>query len=178
MRTTARLLTSAALAAATMGLGAHGAHAGDSESLEVFPSTAAPGATITVNTTACGKNGHGVGDARSLGAGEFHLSPGTHKESVVGEFRIPDGTQSGAYSVSVHCKNGKRASGDVTVEHRGGDQSGGQQHQQPSGHVQTGVGGSVGPDTTQIAVGVAVLAAAAVGGTLLLRRRASGPRGS
>ncbi|MYW12105.1 hypothetical protein GT034_27695, partial [Streptomyces sp. SID2563] len=46
----------------------------------------------------------------------------------------------------------------------------------PSGHVKTGVGGSVGPDTTQIAAGAGVLAAAAVGGAWLLRRRASGTR--
>ncbi|MEO3973322.1 hypothetical protein [Streptomyces sp. CAU 1734] len=191
MRTTARLLTCAALAAATIGLSAPGAHARDFESLEVFPSTAAPGATITVNTTACGRHGHGVGDARSLGAGEFHLSPGTHKETVVGQFRIPHGTQSGTYGISVRCNNGKRASGDVTVRHRSGDSAGhsgdhaGQQddgqyqdgqYEQPSGHVRTGVGGSVGPDTDRIAAGVAVLAAAAVGGSLLLRRRASGTR--
>ncbi|MFD7757286.1 hypothetical protein [Streptomyces sp. NPDC059757] len=44
----------------------------------------------------------------------------------------------------------------------------------PSGHVKTGVGGSVRPDTTQIAAGVGVLAASAVGGAWLLRRRASG----
>lgn len=203
MRTTVRLLTCAVLAAATIGLGAPGAYAGDFGSLEVFPSTAAPGATITVNTTACGRNGQAVGDARSLGAREFHLSQGTHKETVVGQFRIPHGTQSGTYGISVRCSNSKRASGDLAVkyrnddssssqhreeesgQHRGddsgsqhrGDESGGQQHnEQPSGHVRTGVGGSVGPDSTQIAAGVAVLAAAAVGGTLLLRRRASGPQ--
>ncbi|WP_406426973.1 hypothetical protein [Streptomyces sp. NBC_01589] len=44
----------------------------------------------------------------------------------------------------------------------------------PSGHVKTGVGGSVRQDTTQIAAGVGVLAASAVGGAWLLRRRASG----
>ncbi|MEW1686326.1 hypothetical protein ACIQOF_02975 [Streptomyces sp. NPDC091265] len=44
----------------------------------------------------------------------------------------------------------------------------------PTGHVRTGVGGSVGPDTTQIAAGAGVLAATAVGGAWLLRRRASG----
>ncbi|MFF2408922.1 hypothetical protein [Streptomyces sp. NPDC058092] len=44
----------------------------------------------------------------------------------------------------------------------------------PSGHVKTGVGGSVRSDTSQIAAGAGVLAAAAVGGTWLLRRRASG----
>ncbi|MFJ8308030.1 MULTISPECIES: hypothetical protein [unclassified Streptomyces] len=47
----------------------------------------------------------------------------------------------------------------------------------PRGHVRTGVGGSIGPDTTEIAAGVAVLAVAAVGGTWLLRRRASGAQG-
>ncbi|MFF3259741.1 hypothetical protein ACFYWO_11275 [Streptomyces sp. NPDC002932] len=44
----------------------------------------------------------------------------------------------------------------------------------PTGHVKTGIGGSVGPDTTQIAAGAGVLAATAVGGAWLLRRRASG----
>lgn len=44
----------------------------------------------------------------------------------------------------------------------------------PTGHVRTGVGGSIGPDTTQIAAGAGVLAATAVGGAWLLRRRASG----
>ncbi|MCX4732207.1 hypothetical protein [Streptomyces sp. NBC_01363] len=48
----------------------------------------------------------------------------------------------------------------------------------PSGHVKTGVGGSVRPDTTQIAAGAGVLAAAAVGGAWLLRRRASGTQGA
>jgi hypothetical protein len=168
MRTTARLLTATALAAATIGLGAHGAYAGDFAVLEAFPSTAAPGATITVNTTACGPGGHGVGDARSLGAGEFRLSAGKHKEVVVGRFTVPHHTGPGTYAIEVSCKNGKRATGDLAVRH----------HNRPSGHVHSGVGGSVGPDTTQIAAGVAVLAAAAVGGTLLLRRRASGAQGS
>ncbi|MFF8956117.1 hypothetical protein [Streptomyces sp. NPDC014894] len=220
MPTSARLLTTAVLAVATIGLSAPGAFAGDHESLEVFPSTAAPGATLTLNTTACGENGQGFGDARALGAGEFRLSPGAHKESVVGQLRVPYGVQPGTYSVGVRCDNGKRVTGDVTLRPRedessslngknngdsgshesggesghdsgGGDESGqghdsggydesgqaGQHHQQPSGHVQTGVGGSVGPDTAQIAAGAAVLAAAAVGGTLLLRRRASGTQG-
>ncbi|MEV7234895.1 hypothetical protein AB0N06_13235 [Streptomyces sp. NPDC051020] len=44
----------------------------------------------------------------------------------------------------------------------------------PTGHVKTGVGGSVRPDTSQIAAGAGVLAASAVGGAWLLRRRASG----
>ncbi|GGZ28194.1 hypothetical protein GCM10010387_22020 [Streptomyces inusitatus] len=223
MRTTARLLTTAVLAVSTIGLGAPGAFAEDHASLEVFPSTAAPGASLTLNTTACGPGGEGVGDARALGAGEFRLSPGAHKESAVGQLRVPYGVQPGVYGVSVRCDNGKRVTGEVTLRRHqdesgslngknegesesregGGDQgrsqgqghdSGGQDsgghdpggyesggqgghHQQPSGHVQTGVGGSIGPDTAQVAAGAAVLAAAAAGGTLLLRRRASGTQG-
>ncbi|MFJ2896066.1 hypothetical protein ACIO87_14430 [Streptomyces sp. NPDC087218] len=48
----------------------------------------------------------------------------------------------------------------------------------PTGHVKTGVGGSVRSDTTQIAAGAGVLAVAAVGGAWLLRRRASGTQGA
>ncbi|MEU5717397.1 hypothetical protein AB0G71_16715 [Streptomyces sp. NPDC020403] len=44
----------------------------------------------------------------------------------------------------------------------------------PSGHVSTGVGGSIGPDTARIAAGAGVLGAAAVAGACLVRRRASG----
>ncbi|MBT2368224.1 hypothetical protein J7E88_23600 [Streptomyces sp. ISL-10] len=167
MRTTARLLTGAALVIAAIGIAAPATFAGDSGSLEIHPSAAAPGDTVTVSTQACGKNGRGTGDARALGADEFKLWPGTHKELAVGQFTVPDEARPGTYEIGVQCKNGKKATGDVTIRHHG-----------PSGHVRTGVGGSVGPDSAQIAAGAAVLAAAAVGGTLLLRRRASGAQDS
>lgn len=141
-------------------------HSGRSEALEVFPSSADPGTTVTVNTLACGNHGHGVGDANSLGAGEFQLNPSTHKEVVVGQFTVPHHAKAGTYGISVACDNGRTARGDLVVKHKG-----------PSGHVRTGVGGSVGPDTAQVTAGAAVLAAAAVGGTWLLRRRASGAQG-
>ncbi|MFC9588655.1 hypothetical protein ACFTUC_02380 [Streptomyces sp. NPDC056944] len=181
MRTTARLFTGTALAVVAIGaFGAPSAHAsgdgnewsneshesgGGRASLEIFPSSVSPGETVTVNTDACGKHGHGVGDANSLGAGEFQLSPSTHKDVVVGQFRVPEHAKAGSYWISVACDNGKTARGDLTVKHRS-----------PSGHVQTGVGGSVGPDTAQITAGAAVLAASAVGGVWLMRRRASGAR--
>ncbi|MFE0643785.1 hypothetical protein ACFW2Y_19555 [Streptomyces sp. NPDC058877] len=169
MRTTARLFTGTALAVAAIGaFAAPAAHANNQnhEPLEIYPSSASPGTTVTVNTLACGKHGHGVGDANSLGAGEFQLNPGTHKEVVVGQFTVPEHAKAGSYWISVACDNGKTARGELTVKHRS-----------PSGHVQTGVGGSVGPDTAQVTAGVAVLAAAAVGGVWLLRRRASGAQG-
>ncbi|MEU8526886.1 MULTISPECIES: hypothetical protein [Streptomyces] len=170
MRTTARLLTGTALTVVAIGaLGAPAALANNVQPLEINPASATPGTTVTVNTLACGPNGHGIGDARSVGDGEFQLNPSTHKEVVVGQFTVPQHAQPGTYGISVACDNGKTASGDLVIRHHGG---------QPSGHVQTGVGGSIGPDTAQVATGVAVLAAAVVGGTWLLRRRASGAQDS
>ncbi|WP_405819862.1 hypothetical protein OG705_10425 [Streptomyces sp. NBC_00838] len=172
MRTTARLLTGTALAAASLGVSlaaSTAAFAGERGELDLFPSTAEPGETVTVNTTACGKDGHGRGDASSLGAGEFRLRPGDHKDNVVGRFRVPEHTRAGSYDISVRCDNGREARGDLRVGHH--------REHQPSGHVRTGVGGSVGPDTTQIAAGAVILATAAVGGACLLRRRASGAQG-
>ncbi|MFF8836874.1 hypothetical protein [Streptomyces sp. NPDC015130] len=178
MRTLARLFTGTALTAAAIGaFAAPAAYAGNEndrennndhsyQSLEIYPSSATPGTHVTVNTLACGKHGRGVGDANSLGAGDFKLEPSTHKEVAVGQFRVPEHAKPGTYGISVACDNGKTARGDLTVKHRN-----------PSGHVQTGVGGSIGPDSAQVTAGVAVLAAAAVGGVWLLRRRASGAQG-
>ncbi|MEW1719833.1 hypothetical protein [Streptomyces sp. NPDC093109] len=202
-RPTARLFTGTALAVASLGLTAAGAttaYAGndwdtdrsrdsdhsrdgrswdsghsrdsgdrswDSERLELSPRTARPGTTVTVSTRACGHDGHGRGDARDLGAGEFRLDPRERKEVATGQFWVPDDVRPGTHSVHVRCDNGRQAHGELFVEHGG-----------PRGHVRTGVGGSVAPDTPQIAAGVAVLAGAAAGGTWLLRRRASGAQGS
>ncbi|MCH0540654.1 hypothetical protein I3F58_13945 [Streptomyces sp. MUM 203J] len=190
MRFTARPLTGTALAVLCLGaLAVPSAYAGDHESLEVSPATASPGTTVTVSTRACGPKGHGVGDAQSLGAGDFKLRPGSHKELAVGRFKVPDHAKPGTYAIGVACDNGKTASGDLTVaKHHGGghqptreperdwghDQGRDQEHDGPRGHVKTGVGGSVGPDTTRIAAGVALLAAAAGGGVWLLRRRTTG----
>ncbi|MGW2511928.1 hypothetical protein ACWC0A_21450 [Streptomyces scopuliridis] len=134
--------------------------------LELSPKHVRPGTTVIAKTTACGRDGHGRGFAQSVGAGEFGLDR-AHKEAVVGEFRVARHARTGTHTIRVRCDNGREAHGELFVEHGG-----------PTGHVRTGVGGSVAPDTTQIAAGVAVLAAAAVGGTWLLRRRASGAQAS
>ncbi|UUN26782.1 hypothetical protein [Streptomyces sp. FIT100] len=186
MRTTARPLIGPALAAAVctgmVAVVTPAVHAAEFEPLEITPAVAAPGTKVTVTTAACGRDGHGTGDARSLGAGGFTAAPGTgagsRKEVVAGRFTVPEDAEPGNYGIGVLCDNGKEATGDLVVQSLGGRGRTGQLGQQPSGHVKTGVGGSVGPDTTQIAVGAAVLAATAAGGTWLLRRRASGAQGS
>ncbi|MGG8408717.1 hypothetical protein ACM614_20040 [Streptomyces sp. 12297] len=164
-RRTTSLLTGTLLSAAVLGPAAAFAAAGDFAPLEVYPRSVAPGATVTVNTTACGPHGTADGDASTVGGGRFRLSPGTHKEVVVGQFRVGHDTDPGTYGIGVTCANGKFATGDLIVTERG-----------PHGLVQTGVGGGTkdSADPVTIAAGVAVLAAAAVGGTWILRRRASG----
>ncbi|MGW7364104.1 hypothetical protein ACWGI8_11900, partial [Streptomyces sp. NPDC054841] len=130
MRTTARLLTGHALAAVCLGvLAAPASYAGDFEPLEITPSTVSPGATVTVRTTGCGKGGHGTGDAQSLGAGDFKLSPLARKETVAGKFTVPKNAKPGNYGIAVLCDDGKEATGDLVVQSHG---------QQPSGHVKTG----------------------------------------
>ncbi|MEU9106317.1 hypothetical protein AB0D54_18570 [Streptomyces xanthophaeus] len=138
---------------------------GDFAALEVWPKSAAPGATVTVNTTACGSGSHAEGDATTVGGGRFKLVPGTHKGVVVGQFHVSRDTRPGTYGIGATCANGKFATGDLVVTERG-----------PQGPVQTGVGGgtTTGTDPAKIATGAAVLAATVVGGTWLMRRRASG----
>ncbi|MEV2199225.1 hypothetical protein [Streptomyces fradiae] len=185
MRTTARPLTATALAALCLGaLAVPAAYAGDYGTLDLSPSTAKPGTSVTVSTRACGPDGRGVGDARSLGAGEFKLRPGSHKDLAVGTFRVPEHTKPGTYGIVVACDNGRTAAGDLVVRH-GGAPTHHPTHQPthhpthvgPQGHVKTGVGGSVGPDATRVAAGVAVLAGALAAGAWAMRRRASGGHG-
>ncbi|WP_371652597.1 MULTISPECIES: hypothetical protein [unclassified Streptomyces] len=186
---TARLLTGSALAAALLGLGGAPAYANDfgGAGLEIWPSSAAPGTTVTVNTTACGHDGHATGDARALGDGEFPLTVSTRKDVLAGQFTVPHTAKSGTSEIIVTCDNGKSARGDVTIsgggEHTGWDRGDRPdthdkgEHNEPKGHVKTGLGGSATTSNrTEIAAGAAVLSVAAVTGGLLLRRRARGPQ--
>lgn len=278
MRRPARLVTgtaAAALAAAALGLSAAApsAYGEGPASLRITPASAAPGTTVTVDTTACGSGGSATGDASALDAPEFPLVPASLEETLAGSFRVPGNVAPGSYGIGVDCANGEKATGQIEVKSAeraagssrdgadasdeagtgdpaatseapaydfsdldglggdedtegldgldaeaagsalvpdapseagrttpterplpsghtiapGRDDTGSGQREPsghrtsaaptaPSGHVKTGVGGSVGPDTTQIAAGAGVLAAAAVGGAWLLRRRASGTR--
>ncbi|GAA2452308.1 hypothetical protein ACFPFX_13645 [Streptomyces mauvecolor] len=254
---TARLLTSAVLASAAV-LGPAVSHAyatyEPAASLELWPTSASPGTTVTASTTACGPAGRAAGDANTVGAGDFQMSGSPHKEALAGQFQVAPNATPGSFRIRVSCENGKVVDGRLTVTEPGdrdqkgrdkswgagdpqggrdkswgpGDPQGGRdktpdwgdrrgqdkswdwndprgndqrEHDKtgvtdktgttgntgktgntwdghdPRGHVKTGAGGSIGPDTTKIAAGAAVLAAAAVGSTWLLRRRASGAQG-
>ncbi|MET8976019.1 hypothetical protein ABZX85_10405 [Streptomyces sp. NPDC004539] len=170
MRRTVRLLTGTALAVAAASGAAAPAYGGDGGSLEVYPSTAAPGAQVTVNTTACGDGGTAAGDASAVGAGRFTLAPSTHEGDAIGQFKVPPSAQPGTYEIVAECaEGGKKVTGDLVVM-----LASARQPAHPRGSVKTGVGGALGPDPVQTAAGVAALAVAAAGGTWLLHRRARG----
>lgn len=189
---TARVLTGAALVIAALGPPVAPAFAGDFEKLEIEPGNAQPGAMVTVSTAACGKSGVGNGDASAVGGpASFDLKPGSHQESVVGQFRVPEGTKNGTYGIGVRCKkNGKEATGDLVVTTGTPAPSApagagmpskpmnpANPANPPKGGMKTGVGGtSDDSGTSEIVAGVAVLATAAIGGTWFLRRRSGGGR--
>ncbi|MFF3753839.1 hypothetical protein ACFYYH_25795 [Streptomyces sp. NPDC002018] len=172
MRPTARLTGTTLAAASIIGLTSlcapvKAAAADDLDRLEFSPKVARPGTLVSVSTTAC-REGGAKGEARSVGGGEFRLERAADREVLVGRFRVPHEVRRGAHRIGVRCDNGREVIRELFVEHG----------REPRGHVRSGVGGSVGPDTTQIAAGAALVAAAAVGGTLRLRRRASGAQES
>ncbi|MFC9929533.1 hypothetical protein [Streptomyces sp. NPDC127190] len=169
-RRLARLLTGTALAAAAAGLAAAPAYGGAAGRLDVYPSTVAPGAQVTVNTAVCGEKGSATGDAGAVGAGTFTLAPSTHEGEAIGQFRVPSSAQPGTYEIVAKCAEGDRqATGDLVVA-----LSAAHEQVQPRGSLKTGVGGALGPDPVQTAAGLAALAVAAAGGTWLLHRRARG----
>ncbi|MFJ2741098.1 hypothetical protein ACIO3O_15670 [Streptomyces sp. NPDC087440] len=147
--------------------------------LTVTPEFVAPGTEVSVHTDACGPHMKGTGNASSLGIGDFALAGGDSQQALAGEFTVPATTTPGTYGISVSCADGKKsAMGDLVVRAAtGASTSPSAVPTTPTGHVRTGVGGgTTAPNTPQIAAGVAFLAASAVGGTWLLRRRASGSR--
>ena len=169
MRHTARLLTGTALAVAVAGLAAAPVYGEDTGSLEVFPSSVVPGADVTVNTAACGSDGTASGDADAVGGGSFTLAASAHEHDAIGQFRVPPSAQPGTYEIVATCSHGRHVTGDLLVS-----LAATREQVEPRGHVNTGVGGALGPDPVQTAAGVAALAVAAAGGTWLLHRRARG----
>ena len=157
---TTRLVTTDAATLAAVGLSAGAVLAAGS--IESNPNPASPGSTVTVNTTGCGTAAKNT-DGDSTAGGEFQLALGTHTGLLVGQFKVPAGTKAGSYGVGVICPNGTKIQSTFRVTAAS-----------PVGPVKTGLGGGTSTgDTTEIAAGLA-LAAAAVAGGVYLRRRTTG----
>ncbi|MGW4103377.1 sortase [Streptomyces sp. NPDC004976] len=123
---------------------------------------AAPGATVSVSTTACGSETYGKGESEA--GGKFHLLPGDRKGVLAGEFRVPSGTETGTYTVTLKCPPRVKVTGTFRVGTGN-----------PSGAVDAGFGAD-NDNGTQLALGAVLLAGAVAGGVFRMRRRPAAAR--
>ncbi|KOU77797.1 sortase [Streptomyces sp. MMG1533] len=123
---------------------------------------AAPGSTVSVSTTACGSETYGKGESEA--GGKFHLFPGDRQGVLAGEFQVPTGTEPGSYTVTLKCPPRVKVTGTFMVGNGN-----------PSGAVDAGFG-AADDKGTQLALGAVLLAGAAAGGAIKMRRRPAGAR--
>ncbi|MET7981799.1 sortase [Streptomyces sp. NPDC005281] len=149
------------LALAVMALqGPAAVAAGDTE-LHINPGNATPGSTVRVTTTACGPDVT-YGKGESVLAGQFHLFEGDRKGVLAGEFQIPANGASGTDTVTVKCPPRIKLTDTYKIAERS-----------PNGAIQAGFGNATDTNT-QVAVGGALISAAAAGALFRMRRRSHG----
>ncbi|MGW7612923.1 sortase [Streptomyces sp. NPDC054766] len=136
--------------------------AGDPQ-LRIDPGNASPGSTVTVTTTACGPDVT-YGKGESVAGGQFHLFEGNRKGVLRGEFQIPAAGASGTDTITVKCPPRIKLTDTYEIAER-----------QPNGAIQAGFGDTEDTDT-QVAVGGALITAAAAGALIRMRRRSHGAR--
>ncbi|MER8041702.1 sortase [Streptomyces sp. NPDC094032] len=130
----------------------------------ITPGKSYPGGTVTVSTTACGKETYGKGESEV--AGQFHLFAGDRKGVLVGEFKVPEDAVSGTDTVTLKCP--PRIKETLTYQISG----------RPHGGVAAGFGWAAEADTaddngTRLALGGLLLGGAVAGGVIRARRRAA-----
>ncbi|MGW4723142.1 sortase [Streptomyces sp. S1] len=156
---TAALIVGALVLPASTALAAEGEAAAAAGDVRVTPGTASPGDTVTVTTTACGKETYGKGE--SVAGGKFHLLPGDRKGVLKGEFRLPKNAASGTDTVTLKCPPRKKLTATYRISGR------------PNGAVDAGFGGTAGKES-EFGLGWLLVGAAVAGGALKMRRRATG----
>ncbi|MFJ3704094.1 MULTISPECIES: sortase [Streptomyces] len=132
------------------------------QTIHISPAKASPGSQVTVSTRACGKETYGKGT--SVAGGAFHLFAGDRDGVLVGVFDIPAGTRPGIDTVTVKCPPRIKITDTYRIVERA-----------PSGGVDAGFGAPA-DHGTQLAAGSVLLAAAAAGGVVRLRRRTAETR--
>ncbi|WP_328940615.1 sortase [Streptomyces sp. NBC_00250] len=166
----ARTGTQLALVLGALVLSAPSAVAAPAGEVQVNPGKAAPGTTVTVSTTACGKETYGKGESEA--GGKFHLLPGDRKGVLVGEFTLPLDAVSGTDTVTLKCP--PRIKQTVTYQISG----------RPIGAVEAGFGWAAGAGAdgddggSPYALGALLLGGAAAGVLIRMRRRATAARNS
>ncbi|MER5966488.1 sortase [Streptomyces sp. NPDC002057] len=153
-----------ALIAGTLALSAPTALAAEGESstasrdVRVHPRNAAPGSTVTVTTTACGKETYGKGVSEA--AGNFHLFAGERPGVLVGEFKLPKDSVSGTDTLTLKCPPRVKLTATYQIAGR------------PNGAVDAGFGGTADKGT-EFGLGWLLVGAAVAGGAVKMRRRAT-----
>ncbi|TQK52940.1 hypothetical protein FBY35_3403 [Streptomyces sp. SLBN-118] len=147
------------LVVGALALSVPAAVAADGSGIQISPRNATPGSTVTVSTTACGTETYGKGESEAGGA--FHLFKGESKGVLTGQFQVPEETGPGTHAVTVKCPPRVKITDTVEIT-----------APSPSGAVDAGFG--TDGKGTQLALGSVLLAGAAAGGVLRLRRRPSG----
>ncbi|MFD9036682.1 sortase [Streptomyces sp. NPDC059567] len=133
--------------------------------VRINPRKAFPGSTVTVTTSACGKETYGKGESEV--GGKFHLLPGERKGTLVGEFKVPEDAASGTDTVTLKCP--PRIKQTITYHISG----------RPNGAVDAGFGWAAGAEGSggngsQLALGALLLGGAVAGGVAHMRRRSAG----
>ncbi|MEV6396073.1 hypothetical protein AB0M39_15070 [Streptomyces sp. NPDC051907] len=155
-----RAFAVAAAACAVVGLSAPLAAAGgDGQggngpiNVNVNPQSVHPGGTLTITVQGCDRGGTVTSNAFR----QVNLSD-SRSGTATAIARINDNATPGQYSLAVRCNdNSSVASAHFTVLSGRG--------------AQGGLGGSVGPSSTEMAIGVGLVATAAVGGGVFVARR-------
>ncbi|MEX0171067.1 sortase [Streptomyces sp. LMG1-1-1.1] len=157
-----------ALVLGALVLSAPSAAAAPADDVRINPGRATPGTTVTVSTTACGKETYGKGESEA--GGKFHLLPGDRKGVLVGRFTIPLDAASGTDTVTLKCP--PRIKQTVTYQING----------RPNGAVEAGFGWAAGAGAdggdggSQAALGALLLGGAAAGVLIRMRRRTTAAR--
>ncbi|MGW2783560.1 sortase [Streptomyces populi] len=146
-----------------MALQGPAAVAADDTQLRISPGNALPGSVVTVTTTACGPDVT-YGKGESTVGGQFHMFGGDRKGVLTGEFQIPAEGASGTDTITVKCPPRIKLTDTYEIAER-----------QPNGAIHAGFG-DAGNTDTQVAVGGALITAAAAGALLRMRRRSYGAR--
>ncbi|MEU9775840.1 MULTISPECIES: sortase [unclassified Streptomyces] len=135
--------------------------------VELSPRKASPGRTVTVTTSACGKETYGKGESEA--GGKFHLLAGDRKGVLVGTFKVPENATSGTDTVTLKCP--PRIKQTVTY----------QIVDRPKGGIDAGRGWAAGAGQlddpgSRLALGGLLLGGAVAGGVTTWRRRSTDTR--
>jgi hypothetical protein len=148
---TARISVVVVTAAAAVGLAAPAAFA------SISPNPVRPGQTVTISDDKRCDLSKG-GKASSTLFGDVILSAGAN--NLVGTAKIPATAKPGTFRVTIECGDGQKFTETLRVI--------------PGKGAKAGIGGSQDTNSTQLAAGAALLAAAAGAGSYLVRRRQAG----